>query len=71
MMRILKHVLEAAFITGLAIAYLAAVAGLLGWVGARDVTALTLYGGAFSLLIAVAYFIVASLEIRHRVSSVR
>jgi hypothetical protein len=69
MMRILKHVLEAAFVCGLAVAYIAAAAGLIGWMGSREVAAFALFGGGFSFIIAVAYFIIGELEIKHWVSS--
>jgi hypothetical protein len=71
MTRILKHILEAAFVCGLAVAYIAAAAGLIGWMGAREVSAYALFGGAFSFVIAAVYFVIAGLEIKHRVSSAR
>jgi hypothetical protein len=69
MMRILKHVLKTLFVCGLAVAYIAGAAGLFGLVGARDVATYALFGGAFSFVIAVAYFIIGELEIKHWVSS--
>jgi hypothetical protein len=71
MMRILKHVLEVLFACGLAVAYIGGAVGLLGWIDARDVAACALFGGAFSFVTAVVYFIIADLETRHRVSSAR
>jgi hypothetical protein len=69
MMHALKRVLEIAFFCGLLIAYTAAGAGLIGWLGAHDVALYALYGGAFAFIVAAVYFIVASLEIRHRFNS--
>jgi hypothetical protein len=68
-MHALKRLLEIAFFCGLITAYAAAAAGLIGLLGAHDVALCALYGGAFSFVAAAAYFIVASLEIRHRFNS--
>jgi hypothetical protein len=69
MMRALKWLLEIAFFCGLVTAYTAAGAGLIGWLGAHEVALYALYGGAFAFIAAAIYFIVASLEIRHRFNS--
>jgi uncharacterized RDD family membrane protein YckC len=64
--RALARILEVAFLGGLAVAYLASAAGLIGWLNARDVALCALSGGAFSFVMAVGYFIVSGRELKRR-----
>jgi hypothetical protein len=64
--RALARTLEVAFLGGLLVAYLASAAGLIGWLNARDVSLYAFSGGAFSLVMAMGYFIVSDRELKRR-----
>jgi len=62
--RIGAKIFEAALLVGLAVAYGAAAAGLIGWLDARAVSFWTLVGGTMGFLAAVGYFVISDHELR-------
>ena len=54
--RVVAWIFGAGFIACLALAYGAAVAGLIGWLDARAVSLWTISGGAAAFLAAIGYF---------------
>jgi hypothetical protein len=62
-------VFEAAIAVGLTIAYCSAIVGLMGLLGARQVSLYALSGGLVALIGTVGYFVMSDREIRRRFKS--
>lgn len=53
----------------LVVSYGSAVAGLIGWLDARTVSFLTIFGGLVALVAAVGYFLSSERELKQRFRS--